>query len=161
MKLLITVLYFFTLTSCSPDYNFPDKEKPPPPATEQPTQPNPTKSNTMRITIGDATFSATLATSASVTAFKAMLPLTLSMSDFNSNEKVAGLPHSLTAAATNSGTISAGDIMLYGSSSLVLFYETFFTSYSYTKLGRIDNTAGLKAALGSGNVTIKFEKDGN
>lgn len=146
------------LTSCTPaEISSPD-EIPTRPPTEQP---DPPKSNAMKIAIGSSVFTATLATSATARAFKALLPLTLSMSDFNSNEKVAGLTGSLTTAATDHGTIMTGDIMLYGSSSLVLFYETFSTSYSYTKIGRIDNTAGLKEALGKGNVTIKFEIDGD
>lgn len=116
-----------------------------------------TNSNSMKVSIGNSTFTATLAANATATAFKAMLPLTLKMSDFNSNEKVCSLPSSLTTAASNPGTIHTGDIMLYGSSSLVLFYETFPTSYSYTRIGQIDNVAGFKAALGSGSVTIKFE----
>lgn len=114
-------------------------------------------SNSMKVTIGTVSFTATLATSATAIAFKTMLPLTLNMSDFNNNEKVGSLPASLTTAASNPGTIHAGDIMLYGSSSLVLFYETFSTSYSYTKIGRIDDVSRLKAALGAGNVTMKIE----
>lgn len=116
-----------------------------------------TNNNSMKVSIGNSTFMATLTTSATAAAFNVMLPLTLNMSDFNSNEKVCSLPGSLTTAASNPGTIQTGDIMLYGSSSLVLFYETFSTSYSYTRIGQIDNVAGLKAALGSGSVTIKFE----
>lgn len=161
MNLLIVILSLLTLTSCSSEDNYPNDEMLSPPTTEQPDESNPPKSNRMKITIGNAIFTATLATNSSVAAFKSMLPLTLTMSDFNSNEKVAGLPHSLITAATNPGTILTGDFMLYGSSSLVLFYETFSTSYSYTKIGRIDDTAGLKAALGKSNVTIKFEIDGD
>lgn len=116
-----------------------------------------TNSNSMKITIGTTVFTATLSESPTVTAFKAMLPLTLDMSDFNRNEKVASLPHSLVTAAANPGTIRTGDVMLYGAGSLVVFYETFSTSYSYTRIGRIDNPDGLKAALGGGNITLTFE----
>lgn len=127
------------------------------PTPEQPDQPDPPTNNTMKITIGSTVFTATLATNATATTFKAMLPLTLTMNDFNDNEKIAALPNSLPTAASNPDTIQAGDIMLYGSSSLVLFYQTFPTAYSYTRIGAIDHPAELQAALGAGRVTLKFE----
>jgi len=52
-----------------------------------------------------------------------------------------------------------GDLMLYGNNTLVLFYESFNSSYSYTKLGYVDNPTGLAAALGNGNVVVKFENN--
>ncbi|MFD1140864.1 cyclophilin-like fold protein [Larkinella insperata] len=116
-------------------------------------------SNRLRIRVGSIPFQATLLNNATVTAFKARLPLTLAMKELNGNEKFADLPTSLPTNATNPGTIQSGDLMLYGSNTLVLFYEPFRTSYSYTKLGRIDNPTSLAAALGSGNITVSLEME--
>lgn len=111
----------------------------------------------MKIRIGNSTFTATLCDNATVTAFKSILPMTVNMTELNGNEKYLDLPRSLPTNASNPGTVQNGDLMLYGSSTLVLFYKTFSTSYSYTRLGRIDDVNGLVAALGSGNVNVSFE----
>ena len=103
------------------------------------------------------TFTATLYNNATATAFKAKLPMTINMTELNGNEKYFDLPDNLPANASNPGTIQAGDLMLYGSNTLVLFYKSFSTSYNYTRLARIDNPSGLTDALGSGNITVKFE----
>ena len=47
--------------------------------------------------------------------------------------------------------------MLYGRSTLVLFYESFPTSYSYTRIGKIADVQGLKEVVGDREVTVKFE----
>ncbi len=111
----------------------------------------------MKIKIGNSTFTATLYDNATATAFKALLPLTVNMIELNGNEKYVDLPRSMPTNAANPGTIQNGDLMLYGSSTLVLFYKTFSTSYSYTRLGRIDDVTGLLAALGTGNASVMFE----
>ena len=113
----------------------------------------------MKIKVGNSTFAVTLYDNATVTAFKSFLPLTLTMIELNGNEKYADLRRNIPTNASNPGTIQSGDLMLYGSSTVVLFYNTFPTSYRYTKLGRIDDVAGLVAALGPGNVTVRFEQD--
>lgn len=111
----------------------------------------------LRMTIGSVVFTATLTDNASARAFKRLLPITVNMNEMNGNEKFCTLPQSLPTAASNPRTINSGDIMLYGSSTLVLFYKTFSTSYSYTKIGSVDNPSGLERVLGNGNVSVVFE----
>jgi hypothetical protein len=81
------------------------------------------------------------------------------MIELNGNEKYFDLSHHLPANASNPVTIQNGDLMLYGSNTLVLFYKTFSTSYSYTRIGRLENPAGLATALGAGNATVIFESN--
>jgi hypothetical protein len=111
----------------------------------------------IKITVNNQTFTATLLDNNSAKAFKEMLPLTIKMTELNGNEKYCDLKKSLPTNPTNPETITNGDLMLYGSETFVLFYDTFATSYRYTKLGQIDNATGLKSALGSGSVTVTVE----
>jgi hypothetical protein len=113
----------------------------------------------MKITIGTAVFTATLYDNPSANAFKAKLPLTINMTELNGNEKYYDLPHSLPSNSSVGGNIKVGDLTLYGNNTLVLFYKNFTTSYSYTKLGYVDNPTALASALGNGNVLVKFENN--
>jgi hypothetical protein len=113
----------------------------------------------MKITIASSVFTATFIDNATATAFKAKLPLSITMKDLNRNEKFFDFDFNLTTNASNPGIIQSGDLMMYGANTLVLFYKTFSTSYSYTKVGSIDNPSGLETALGSGSVTVKFEME--
>jgi hypothetical protein len=112
----------------------------------------------MKITIdGTVVFTATLYNNATANAFKEMLPLSINMSELNDNEKYYYFQSALPTNASSGGNIQSGDLMLYGNNCLVLFYENFNTSYSYTRLGKVDNPSALKTALGTGNVMVKFE----
>lgn len=114
-------------------------------------------SNNITISVGGQTFKATLYDNETAEAFKALLPMTITMNELNGNEKYYYLSQSLPTDATRPGTIKNGDLMLYGSSCIVLFYETFSSSYRYTRIGKIDNPSGLADAVGTGNVVITFE----
>ena len=111
----------------------------------------------INVIVGSKTFTATLADSETGEAFAALLPLTITMNELNGNEKYHYLSSSLPTDAYRPGTIHAGDLMLYGNNCVVLFYETFNSSYSYTRLGSIDDPSGLAEALGVGNVSVRFE----
>lgn len=111
----------------------------------------------IRMLVGGTTFTVSLYNNPTADAILAMLPITMNMKDMGSNEKYHDLLNALPSADVRPGTIRCGDIMLYGSSTIVLFYETFSTSYGYTRIGQIVNVAGLKTALGAGSVTITFE----
>lgn len=112
--------------------------------------------NTMNITIGQSTFSAELADTPAAKELTALLPLTFTMQDHQRNEKFAELPKALSRQDQVLGRIEAGDIMLWGGDTLVVFYESFQSSYRYTKLGKIKNTAQLKKVVGTGKVTMTF-----
>ena len=82
--------------------------------------------------------------------------MTLDMRELNGNEKYFYLNEPLPAAAQRVGQIRTGDLMLFGSDCVVLFYENFATSYTYTPIGRIDDPAGLAEALGRGSAEVAF-----
>jgi hypothetical protein len=113
----------------------------------------------MWMTVGERRFAITLADTEAAREFAAMLPLSIDMPDLNNNEKHAALPKSLPTNAIRPGTIRNGDLMLYGPRTLVVFYLTFNSPYSYTRLGRVDDPAGLAQALGRGNVRIEFSRN--
>jgi hypothetical protein len=113
----------------------------------------------MWMTVGERRFAVTLADTAAATAFARQLPLTLDMGELNGNEKHATLPKALPADASRPGTLRNGDLMLYGTDTLVVFYLTFASPYAYTRIGRVDDPAALPRALGSGDARVGFSRD--
>ena len=81
--------------------------------------------------------------------------ITVNASEYGGFEKVGDLGFSLPTNDENIGT-APGDIVLYQGDKISLFYGSH--SWSYTKLGKIDNVDSnkLKEVLGSGNVTLEF-----
>ncbi|MCH5329228.1 MAG: hypothetical protein J1E02_09415 [Coprobacter sp.] len=110
------------------------------------------------LTIGTAVFAATLEENPAADALLEMLPLTLDMNELNGNEKYVYLPESLPEKPYRPGTIQTGDLLLWGDNCVVLFYETFASGYSYTRLGRIDNPEKLAETVGRGRITVLWER---
>ena len=99
-------------------------------------------------------FAATLSDDASTRALLAQLPLTITMLELNGNEKYANPPVKLPTDPRHVERIDVGDLLLYGADCPVLFYKSFASSYSYTKLGRTENASGLADVLGKDSVQI-------
>lgn len=110
----------------------------------------------MNVQVGEATFSATLEENAATEAFVEMMksaPVTIRMSDYSGFEKLGALETSLPTSDSQTTTRS-GDIVLYNGNQIVIFYGS--NSWSYTRLGKIDDLTGWTQALGSGDVIVTF-----
>lgn len=110
----------------------------------------------MKVQIDGHTFYAALENNAATAELVQMMknqPIVISMSDYSGFEKVGSLGSTLPGSNSQM-TTQAGDIVLYNNSQIVIFYGS--NSWSYTKLGHIDDLTGWKEALGSGNVTVTF-----
>ena len=110
----------------------------------------------INIQIRNKIFTARLLDNRSSQALLTLLPLTISMIELNRNEKYYALLKDLPTQSQQVRTINNGDLMLYGSNTLVLFYESFNTPYSYTKLGYIEDVSELANTLGTGNIEVTF-----
>jgi hypothetical protein len=118
---------------------------------------NDMESNKIKIRANSKVFTATLYDNETANAFKTLLPLTIKMDELNGNEKKYDFSKDFPTDDHNPRQINNGDLMIWSGNTLVLFYKAFSTSYSYTRLGKIDNATGLASALGAGNVTVTFE----
>ena len=95
------------------------------------------------ITINNKEYELELDDNETVKDFLRLLPLSISMSELNGNEKYIYLDQSLSTNPTNPKNITQGDVMLFGDNCLVIFYKSFETSYSYTKIGHINDLDDL------------------
>ena len=110
----------------------------------------------MNVQVGGSTFTATLEENEAVNELVKMMeqgPVTIQMRDYSGFEKVGSLGTSLPASNRQT-TTRAGDIVLYQGNQIVIFYGS--NSWSYTRLGHIDDLTGWEEALGSGEVTVTF-----
>lgn len=108
----------------------------------------------IKVTINNQEYNASIEDNETVEYFINKLPQEFEMNELNENEKYIYLDYQLPTNQSNPKNIEAGDIMLYGNDCLVVFYKSFTTSYSYTKMGHIDKLPDL----GNESISIKFEK---
>lgn len=111
----------------------------------------------LNITIGDEVFLARLYDNQTTHALIEKLPLSIDMEDLHRNEKFYYFSDKLPTESEIPGNINAGDIMLYGDNCLVLFYESISSSYSYTRLGYIEDVERFAQAVGDEDIRISFD----
>ena len=110
----------------------------------------------MTLQIGNSSCPATLENNPAVDAFVEMMndsSVIIQMNDYSGFEKVGSLGTNLPADDKQT-TTHAGDIVLYNGNQIVIFYGS--NSWSYTRLGKIDDLSGWEDALGSGDITVTF-----
>ena len=110
----------------------------------------------LKISVGDYELSATFEDNSSAGEFRDLLaqgPLTIEMEDYGGFEKVGPLGTSLTRNDTQI-TTEPGDVILYQGNQITIYYGT--NSWSFTRLARIDDPAGLQEKLGDGTVSVTF-----
>lgn len=110
----------------------------------------------MKVEVRSLIFEAELYEGETAASFAGLLSLSLNMQELNGNEKYHYLSSLFPSSPEMVGFIQAGDIMLFGSSCVVLFYDSFDTTYSYTRIGRIKDPTGLKEAVGEADCLVSF-----
>ena len=110
----------------------------------------------LQMKIGDTVVAVDWENNESVEALKALCqdgPLTIQMSMYGGFEQVGPIGSRLPSADVQTQT-SAGDIVLYSSDQIVVFYGS--NSWAYTRLGHVADrdAAGMRELLGHGDVTI-------
>lgn len=111
----------------------------------------------IRLTVNGRSMTAMLIDSPTARDFLRLLPLTLTLEDYASTEKIAYLPRKLSEESAPAGVDpSVGDITYYAPwGNLALFYRDFGYAKGLIKLGHID--VGMEAFSGPGSVTVFIE----
>lgn len=109
--------------------------------------------NSVKAIIEKKEYTINLENNSTAKSFANMLPQELTMSELNGNEKYVYLDNTLPENSSNIKKVIAGDVMLYGNNCLVIFYKSFNTLYSYTKIGHIDNLPDLNGD----RITVLFK----
>ena len=113
-----------------------------------------TMNKTLTLKIGNTEVEVSWLDNDSVKALKQLAKngLSIDLEMYGGMEQFGSLGSTLPSSDTNL-TATAGDIMLYQSNKIVLFYGS--NSWSYTKLGHINlSNSELTELLGEENVTI-------
>ena len=140
-----------------PEESVEQEEETSSPESEQPTAEEEEESEKMmQMRIDDVLVNVEWEDNESVEALKALCenePLVIQMSMYGGFEQVGPIGQRLPSDDVQT-TTAAGDIVLYSSSQIVVFYGS--NSWAYTRLGHItdQDESAMATLLGNGDVTI-------
>jgi hypothetical protein len=111
----------------------------------------------IQIDFGNTRLTATLEDTAASRDFASLLPLTLTLEDYNRAEKISDLPKKLSIQGAPAGVDpSRGDIAYYAPwGNLAIFYRDSPYSRGLVKLGRIDSRIEVLEQPESLRVTVR------
>ncbi len=115
------------------------------------------KENSVQFKLNETVCNVSFADNAAVTALVKRLPLKLVLHDLHGNEKYGELDRSLPVESMKPRTIHKGDIMLWSDNTIVVFYKTFNSPYSYTKLGHLDDPDCIDAISELSTLKLEIE----
>ena len=155
IPILIVIIVSVVVTTITMNNKESDKDPNLSPETNQSTDNEEIAMDKVYISINNKKLGIDLENNSTTSALIKLLPLELSMNDLNGNEKYAYLSESLPTNTYSPKHIEAGDVMLFGDNCLVIFYESFDTSYSYSKIGHINNLPSLDDRNISISIDVK------
>ena len=151
IKIIIIVCCLFLIVGCDNKQNNNQ-------VTENKTDNNIEKENNkMIITINNKEYEIILEDNPTTNKLMELLPIDIKMSDLNENEKYVYLNDTFPTDEKPVKDINKGDVMLYGDNCLVIFYKSFKTSYSYTRIGHIKDLEDLT----NDSIIVKLTKENN
>jgi hypothetical protein len=111
----------------------------------------------IRMTIEGKVITATLDDNASARDFLSLLPMTVTLNDYNRIEKVSDLPGRLSTEGAPAGIDpSVGDITYYAPwGNLAVFYQDFGYAQGLVRLGRIESGIEILRQPGALRATIE------
>ncbi|SDL32905.1 cyclophilin-like fold protein [Arthrobacter sp. ok362] len=167
----VTIAMAFALAGCTATSNPPVSATPPSPpqqtSSPAPSAPAPSASTSasvvgtvIRFTAGTDTVDVTIGEDSPATRdFLGMLPLTLTLKEFNGREKIADLPHELNYEGSPGSDPEDGDLIYYTPwHNLGFYYNASGTGHSEQTIhiGRYDATAGELARFEGQKTTVEI-----
>lgn len=115
----------------------------------------------LNLIVGESTFTATMYENECVNDFISLLPMTLTLADYNRKERSSHLPKRLAIEEIENGVnILAGDISYYTPfRNLCIYYHDSGLSFCQVSLGKIEKSGieAIRKMAGSGPVEVTFK----